>query len=216
MHYYIDGHNLIGKISDISLSDPDDEIQLILRLRQWAAARRKRKITVIFDGGMPGGKSVNLSTPSVRVVFASEGRTADALLVVRIRKAKNPRDYRLVTSDQQIIAIANEKGMPVIRSEKFAMRMGKEPEERLAASQANLEDDPVVSQEEVAEWMDLFGPVPERKLMRKKRPSSAKPKPKQAKKPKVKRPLSEAKHGDEKLDDDDVAEWLALFGGDDK
>ncbi|MCP5099698.1 MAG: NYN domain-containing protein [Chloroflexi bacterium] len=213
MHYYIDGHNLIGKIPDISLSDPDDEIQLVLRLRQWAAARRKRKITVIFDGGMPGGKSVNLSTSSVRVVFASEGRTADALLIVRIRKAKNPREYQLVTSDQQIIAVANKKKMPVIRSEKFAMRLSKEPEERLAASRPLLEDDPVVSKKEVAEWMDLFGPVPKRKVMRKKRQSP--PQPKKEKKPKVKRPLSEAKHSNEKLDDDDIAEWLALFGGDD-
>ena len=52
MHYLIDGHNLIGALPDISLEDPDDEVKLILVLRSWAVARRRREVTVIFDGGL--------------------------------------------------------------------------------------------------------------------------------------------------------------------
>ncbi len=205
MQYLIDGHNLIGKMADISLSDPDDEVQMVLRLRSWTAARKKRKVIVIFDGGIPGGKSVNLSTPSVKVIFASAGRTADSLLINRIHKLKNPQAFRLVTSDQQIIAAAKQKRVPVIRSDEFATRLDAPPETPQAPP---AEDNPVISDKEVDEWLDIFGPVPEikrKKVAKKKRPLPPKPK-------KKKRPLTQQKRSNSKLDDDDLAEWLALFG----
>ena len=88
MQYLIDGHNLIGKMPDIELSDPDDEIQLILRLRSWTAVSAKRKVVVYFDGGIPGGKDVNLSSSQVMVIFASRGKTADYLLITHINRVK--------------------------------------------------------------------------------------------------------------------------------
>lgn len=113
MHYLIDGHNLIARMPDISLNDPDDEVQLILRLRSWAARSRKRQVTLFFDGGIPGGKDVRLSTPQVRVIFASVGQTADAMLIRGINKVQNPPEFLLVTSDQQIIAAAAAAKCPI-------------------------------------------------------------------------------------------------------
>ena len=54
MPILIDGHNLIGRLPDLRLDDPDDEAKLVLRLRAYAARTRKR-ITVVFDQGLPGG-----------------------------------------------------------------------------------------------------------------------------------------------------------------
>jgi predicted RNA-binding protein with PIN domain len=125
MHYLIDGHNLIAKLPDIDLSDPDDEIQLILKLRQWTAVSLKRVVTVYFDGGIPGGHNVNLSNSQVKVIFVSQGKTADSLLIARIKRVKNPPEYRLVTSDQEIINAANMRKMQHIRSENFAVRLGR-------------------------------------------------------------------------------------------
>ena len=96
MHYLIDGHNLIAKMPDISLDDPDDEVKLVLRLRQWTAGRRKRRVTVIFDGGLPGGAERHLSSRPVKVIFASAGQSADALLINRIQDAKNPAEFTLI------------------------------------------------------------------------------------------------------------------------
>ena len=77
MHYLIDGHNLIATMPGIDLSDPDDEAQLVLRLRTWTAASRKRRVTVYFDGGLPGGPAHDLSGARLKVIFASTGRSAD-------------------------------------------------------------------------------------------------------------------------------------------
>ncbi len=55
----IDGHNLIGAMPDIELADPDDEWQLVLRVRTYCAAKRVTA-TIVFDSGpgpAPTGKT---------------------------------------------------------------------------------------------------------------------------------------------------------------
>lgn len=156
MHYLIDGHNLIGKLPDISLEDPDDEVALVLRLRRWAARGRKRRVTVIFDRGQPGGQDKGLSTGNIKVIFASGGQPADALLIARIQRVKNPGDHTLVSSDNRIRQAAQARRMPVWRAEEFAERMADELAQgsKTAVPPA---DEPQLSAEEVDRWLLLFG-----------------------------------------------------------
>jgi uncharacterized protein len=129
MHFLIDGHNLIAKMPDISLSDPDDEAQLILRLRSWVAASRKRRVTVYFDGGLPGGREPHLSGARLEVVFAAGGRPADDMLIRHIQRVKNPPEYTLVSSDRAIIAAAEKRRMPFLLAQDFAPELAvDEPE----------------------------------------------------------------------------------------
>jgi predicted RNA-binding protein with PIN domain len=216
MHYLIDGHNLIARMPDISLDDPYDEVKLVLRLQSWAAARRHRRITVIFDGGLPGGKSLHFSNALVKVLFASVGYTADALLIKRIKKVKNPPEYTLISSDQEIIAEARARRMPYLLSEAFAAEMAEEKRDATVPVLAmpDAADDPQISEDEVAEWLELFGPVPETKPAKKKQaarmPKSAVTEPEQ-KKEKAPTDLKIAKRDDGKLSPDEVDEWLKLF-----
>jgi uncharacterized protein len=101
MPYLIDGHNLVAQTPGISLEDPDDEAKLVMLLRQLCM-REKRKATVIFDGGLPGGVS-RLSSSNVTVIFASDRHTtADDLLINRIRDEHNPNSMIVVTTDQKV------------------------------------------------------------------------------------------------------------------
>jgi predicted RNA-binding protein with PIN domain len=156
MHYLIDGHNLIGKMPDIELDDPDDEVKLVLRLRSWSARSRKRNVTVIFDRGLPGGEEKGLSSGKVKVIFAPAGRSADSLLIGRIRNVKNPPEYTLVSSDQKIINLAEARRMIVRRSEAFAARMNQEMEQNMGSSTAGVVDDPQISVDEVDMWLEMF------------------------------------------------------------
>ena len=211
MHYLIDGHNLIAKIHDIDLNDPNDEVELILRLKSWAAASAKRKVTVYFDGGLPGGIEQRLSTSDIKVIFAPEGTTADSLIIRRIRKIKNPPEYTLVTSDQQIIAAAQKRHLLHLRSEAFSTKMGQDKQKRMALPSPPPEaDDPKISESEVVEWLELFGPEPEIKK-KPKLPSPLSAKKSAKSKPKPHRSLQELKRTDKKLDDDELSEWLDLF-----
>lgn len=221
MHFLIDGHNLIGKMPGLSLSDPHDEVELILRLKGWVSAAANRRLTLYFDGGVVGGSSNPLSSKDIRVIFAPPGKQADDLLIARMKGLKNARQYTLVTSDQRILNAAAGSSIKTLRSEEFVAREGfdydamqkAEPTPPPAAP-PEKELDPRLSESELKQWLDLFGPVPERKPPPPKRPQRPKPKKK-----KKKRPGTLATPADREnptLEDEDLDAWLALFGGEKK
>ena len=181
MPLLIDGHNLIGKLPDIRLNDPDDEAKLVARLRTYCIRQRKQarkplRAVVVFDHGLPGGPSQELSRGGVKVIFAPTGRSADAILQARIRRAKDPRGLTVVTSDRAVIATAVARGARVIRSEVFAAQLydpqtaasaadsGASSAVLAAASAVPAEDekqDTQLSTAEVEEWLRVFDESPE-------------------------------------------------------
>lgn len=213
MHYLIDGHNLIGKMPDIDLNDPNDEVKLVLRLRSWAAGGRKRRVTVIFDSGLPGGRSKDLSSGNVKVIFAPAQQTADELLINRLQRVKNPAEYRLISSDQRVIDAATQRRVPHWRSEKFVARMlGERMSTPTEDDSPATAADPRISEQEVAEFLELFGPVPEQPPQ----PPPERKRPPKKKRPRRRKSFDEAKTGDDPLQEDEIDEWLRLFrDGDD-
>ena len=156
MPFLIDGHNLIGRLPDLRLDDPDDEAKLVARLRAYCARTGKR-ITVVFDRGLPGGRS-ELSGGGVKVIFASAGRTADGILCERIRRARDPRGLTLVTSDREVIATARARGARVKRSEEFAAQLSAP--RTVEVEEEKKEED--FSTEDVEEWLRIFGGMDEK------------------------------------------------------
>ena len=148
MPLLIDGHNLIGRLPDLRLDDPEDEAKLVARLRAYCA-RTGKSATVVFDQGLPGGRSRELAGGGVEVVFASAGRTADGILRERIRQARDPRGLTVVTSDRRIIAAAQARGVQVMRAEEFTAHLG-------APQTTPMEQDMQLSAEEVEEWLKVF------------------------------------------------------------
>jgi hypothetical protein len=201
MHYLIDGHNLIARVPGLSLSDPDDEAKLVQLLRRWAAADARRKVTVIFDKGLPAGEARHLSGGSVRAVFAPDNRSADALLLRRIEGIEDPAQYTVVSSDGAILRAAQRRRVPTQRSEQFATAMVNERTFPGAGRPAaDPRDNPTLSPGELDEWLTLFGPEPETKPTR------------PARKPTTPPPPAPAKKKPKKEDDDDLDEWFRLFG----
>lgn len=150
MPYLIDGHNLIAQTPGLSLQDPDDEAKLTLLVRRWCVSQ-KRKATLIFDGGLPGGKS-SLSSTDVTVIFASDRHTSgDDLLLNRIRDEKNPSGLILICSDQRIVKAAKARGMKVLSSQEVGNVLSKLGE---AKTKATKETGPDAA--ELAEWEALF------------------------------------------------------------
>ncbi|MBK6326458.1 MAG: NYN domain-containing protein [Chloroflexi bacterium] len=218
MHYIIDGHNLIGKMPDISLEDPDDEMRLVLRLKSWLAESKQRQVTLFFDGGVPGGHLNRLSSRNLQVIFAPSGQTADSLIMRHLKKLKNPGGYTLVTSDREIMRAAQALRIRFLQSEQFIERMGfvfaepkkEKDEERPLPVPPEKPADPKLNDAEVQEWLDLFGPVPERP---KSKPRPAKPAPPaEPQKPQKPARLRVVKDDEQdRLEADEVEAWLKLF-----
>ena len=151
MPYLIDGHNLIGQLRDISLDEPNDEALLVQKLTAFTARTGKRCV-VIFDYGLPGGKS-RMSTRAVQVVFASQRSTADRVMLERIGKLKDPRNWTAVSSDNEVIEVARARKMHILSSLEFADLLQSPPAPEIDAGEA---ENVHLSADEVDEWLDFF------------------------------------------------------------
>ena len=223
MIYLIDGHNLIGKMPDIKLSDPDDEERMVTRLQNWARLDRKRKIEVVFDAGSHGGFGDLLSGLNVNVRFSRMGQTADAVLIRQIKGIRNPQEYTLISSDREIISVAKKRRLGYILSEEFVMILAEDraamraqaDEDSKKPPDVSLAEDVEVSDEEVDEWLDTFAKAPKRE-----RPPipqiQVKPKKEEPPLPTAKKrpPASteDLKAGEASLTREELSDWMAMFG----
>ncbi|MFW5772241.1 MAG: NYN domain-containing protein [Phototrophicaceae bacterium] len=152
MPYLIDGHNLIGQMPDISLDDPNDEALLVQKLSGFVA-RKRQKCVVVFDHGVPGGVS-RMSNRGVQVVFASPPHNADQLIMRRIHNARDPKNWTVVSSDNQVLEMARRRRMQIIRSSDFVEHLRRPPEpERPGPDEA---PDVRLTEEEIEMWLREF------------------------------------------------------------
>jgi predicted RNA-binding protein with PIN domain len=145
----IDGHNLIGRLSQLSLQDPDDEEKLVRLLRSYRA-RTGKAITVVFDPGGTFALSQKRRRGGIETVFAHHGSSADAVIAKRVRRSRNPRDWLVVTSDRDLAETVARQGARVRSAEDFAQELGA-----LRDSTPDWKDVPL-SAEEVEKWLSLF------------------------------------------------------------
>jgi len=147
----IDGHNLIPKFEDLTLSDPDDEQGLIRLLQEYCRVRRK-KVEVYFDGA-PAGKSGERHFGQVKAHFVRVGQTADDAIMARLKRlGKRARNVMVVSSDRQVQQAARASHAGVLSSEEFA-----------ADWRSLVDDEPeidprnrLLSDSEVEAWEQVF------------------------------------------------------------
>jgi predicted RNA-binding protein with PIN domain len=152
MPYLIDGHNLIGQLPDISLDDPDDEAKLVQKLIAFTARTDKRCV-VVFDNGLPGGRS-RMSTGQVEVVLANKRSNADRVMMERIQKAKDPGQWIVVSNDNAVLFAAKQRRMKALKSVEFVPMINPPPKPR-----RKEEDRPAdihLSPDEVEAWLKIF------------------------------------------------------------
>lgn len=139
MTLLIDGHNLIGVMPGIDLADPDDEWQLLQRLRPYAAAKRQ-SLTVIFDSGIGPTPQWRLSGGGVTVRFAPPGVEADAVILRLLRASPQPGAVTVITNDQGLAGQVRAAGGQVRSATHFAAQLA--PAKPSARAPAEPRPDP--------------------------------------------------------------------------
>lgn len=157
MAYLIDGHNLIGQLPDLSLTDPNDEAKLVQKLIGFSA-RASKRVVVVFDSGLPGGKS-RLSTGQVEVIFASARSNADNVMKERIKHARDPGQWVVVSNDRAVLDAARVRRMTTLTSADFAQQLRTTPAPKTRkrddtdkGEAANVHLTP----DEIEAWLKLF------------------------------------------------------------
>lgn len=153
MKYLIDGHNLIGRLPDISLADPNDEIKLIRLVARWRWRHNSPSVTIVFDPGdfaVHGRRRIKRS--GIRVRYAPHSSNADAVLLRLIEKSRQPTQLTVVSSDREIRSAAQRVGAHVLSAEEFAVKLvtPAAPDEETAQQHEPL------SAEEVKVWLKIF------------------------------------------------------------
>ncbi|NOK62861.1 MAG: hypothetical protein GFH27_549293n258 [Chloroflexi bacterium AL-W] len=154
MNVLVDGHNVIGQLPDIHLSDPDDEAKLVMLLRRYATQKRGRKVVVVFDHGVYGHPQ-QLNGYGVTCHFARSPQDADTQITRRIQSLKRPKDWLLVSSDRQLIQVAEAHGVRVMRAQDFVAQLRLSNAAKVPKEGEKPEQYPTTA--EVKEWLRLFG-----------------------------------------------------------
>ncbi|MCY3710878.1 MAG: NYN domain-containing protein [Caldilineaceae bacterium] len=199
MPLLIDGHNIIGSgvLENISLQDENDEELFVSRLRVWRSNYRG-KMTVIFDRGIVGGASRELSGGGVEVIFARNPQEADDWIRRRIHL--RPQGLIVVTNDRALRQEAELYDIETWQADEFVRRMGSRRGRTAAAQGADsrpgsgppsakdqdeflidkgAESHVHLSDREVSEWLEKFGPS-EPELKRPQRIERGPPSPSRA------------------------------------
>ncbi len=155
MPYLIDGHNLIGKMTGISLEDPDDEAKLVQVLRAYCS-RHATKATVYFDQGLPGRQDSPIAA-GVTARFVTPPATADAAIEGHLdRLGRQARNWTVVSSDAAVSRAARHAGARVVSSEAFARELATT---RSSTSAPEKPEGPA-SPAELEDWEELFKTPP--------------------------------------------------------
>jgi predicted RNA-binding protein with PIN domain len=150
MPYLIDGHNLIGKIPGLELSELDDEKELIQLLQNYCQQVGK-DVEVYFDHSASGHARARVHG-KVTARFVRSGETADTAIIRHLKRlGKQAANWTVVSSDREVLAAAKRSHARTVSSEDFARDLLAE-----GTSNGSIES-PEISSEEVDDWLKLFG-----------------------------------------------------------
>lgn len=151
MMILIDGHNLIPHVPGISLTDPDDEGELVRVLQQYCRLRRKT-VEVYFDRA-PIGQAGTRQMGQVRATFVRSGITADEAIMARLQAlGKRARNAQVVSSDRQVQQAARAAHASVVPSDDFARELARMMTEEPELDPRNR----LLSEDELTDWEAMF------------------------------------------------------------
>ncbi len=149
MTWIIDGHNLIGAIPGMDLSELDDESRLIDWLLHFLNVSQT-SAQVFFDKGLPG-RPAKRKQGRLTVNFVRQGTADDAISRHLDKLAEQAKNFTVVSSDRQVQASAKFHHSRVMSSAKFVEHaLG-----RLSRKKTDGQE-PSISTEELDHWMKMF------------------------------------------------------------
>ena len=140
----------------MSLTEVDDEIQLVEMLQEFCRIQRK-EVEVFFDNA-PAGQPRARNYGSVIARFVRQGTTADdAIRAKLLRLGKDARNWIVVSSDRAVQASAHAARAQVMPSDRFAQLLKKVVSDEQAGKPAGDDASEVdLKPEEIDDWMQLF------------------------------------------------------------
>ncbi len=153
----IDGYNMIHRVPELcqflSESLERSREELIRQLKSYLLTK-KVEATLIFDGNHPPiGIDPIRQSRSLKIIFSRYPFKADPLIKELIKKEQHQKSLIIVTDDSDIIQFAKTHQTKVLSTVEFYNRMMK----RFQNHDIYHKFDKDLSEEELAEWLRIFG-----------------------------------------------------------
>lgn len=136
---------------DVSLERAREE--LILHLKSYLI-HHKVHVILVFDGAHPSiGLESRNPNSSFKVLFSKFPFKADPVIKDLITKEEKKRSLTIVTDDADIIRYAQAQNAKFLSPVNFYARL----EKRSVRKELNNKYDQDLSEEELSEWLQIFG-----------------------------------------------------------
>lgn len=178
MPYLIDGYNLLFALGMPWRGRSDETLRAARRyfldyLAKSLTIEEARETLVVFDAKhAPRGAAPEEYHGAIRVIFAHRHDEADDMLEELIRREPTPERLTLITSDLRIREAARRRRIRSIKSDDWLVQLSDrraggthsaaasapaDPHsERQVSGEPRMPDEPELSDEEVARWLDEF------------------------------------------------------------
>jgi predicted RNA-binding protein with PIN domain len=104
MHYFIDGYNLLFRLSTETKTLEEARKQIIDSL-----VDTKFSLTLVFDGKRDDLPH-RMHKGSLEIIYTSQGQSADAYILEAISLVKNPKVHTVITSDKNLASFCCKIG----------------------------------------------------------------------------------------------------------
>lgn len=119
MHYWIDGYNFFFRLSKNYRAMKNQERHLLESLYQ-AMMQLRSPMTVVFDGREKDpAEALRRHLLSMTIIYTPAHQTADNYILDMIEYSLNPADEMVVSSDNELIRRAKQKGARTQTIEAF-------------------------------------------------------------------------------------------------
>ncbi len=154
----IDGYNFIHAIPELAAhlqESLERAREALLSLLKTYCYRREVKVVVVFDGTFPPfGVDPPHPSGSLQVRFSRSPFKADPMIKTLIEKEKAGKRLTIVTNDMDIVRFATANYAKTSSCEAFFEIVKKRTD---VAEQNDKKYDRDLSEEELADWLRLFG-----------------------------------------------------------
>jgi len=130
MHYWIDGYNLLFRITKSYREMKQNERKLLSALNR-SITLLKYQVTVVFDGREKDPpEALRRNLDSLAMIYTPHHQTADDYILKAIADASNPAHEVVVSSDMELLRKAKQRGAKAQTVENFLSQLARKKQKK--------------------------------------------------------------------------------------
>jgi predicted RNA-binding protein with PIN domain len=130
MHYWVDGYNLLFRITKNYREMKDNERKLLAALNR-SMLLLKYQATIVFDGREKDPpEALRKNFDSLAMIYTPHHQTADDYILEALSDASDPSKETVISSDMELLRKAKQRGAHTLTVEQFLAKLVKKKQKK--------------------------------------------------------------------------------------